>query len=351
MALNLLVYCDNAYLADHLQLMLGEESRKYKLFFFTEASAAADYALKNSKKIQCVLGSKRFMEAIGGISSNVALIALDDETVTECGDAGFYSVNVYQSKKKVLEDMDRLLQSLGLLSVKVSTSRKTKVISFFSTQGGAGKTTLAYLTACKAAESGNVVFLDLQPDPCSGCLYHTRGQQRAEEVLLQIQDRVSPEALPSLFYQNEHGINVLPTPESMLDQATIKSDDFDYLISSLVESGVYDFILIDLGTSMSSVERAAMENSDWVAVVYDESRMGLERKSRLEQDPNYYTYPLAGKEIRIENRCKEEHKGEDRAVRFPVSGSVGKISDIKEVLSGNHAFAQGCEKILAMAKG
>ena len=350
MAINLLLYCDNAYISNHLQLMLGGESRKYKLFLFTEASAAANYALNNRKKIHCVLATKEFMEDISSICSDVVLIALDEETRREEKENEFYSVNIYQNKKKILNDIEEILQHVGLVSIKNNVMRKTKVISFFSTQGGSGKTTLAYLTACRAAEHGNVAFLDLQPDPCSGCLYQTKNHNRAEEALFQIQDRVAPEILLSLFCQNEHGVNVMPTPESLLDQAAIKSDDFEYLISCLLNSGVYDFILIDLGSALSDVERMAIDNSDCVAMVYDESRMGLEHKNRLERDPNYHLYPLSEKEIWVENRCKEDRKCDERTVRFPVSGSVGKISDVKEVLSGNHAFAQGCEKILAIAK-
>lgn len=350
MAINLLLYCDNAYISNHLQLMLGDESRTYRLFLFTEAKAAADYAMNNRKKIHCILATKEFMEDISSIRSDVTLIALDGETKDDDKETGFYSVNIYQNKRKILRDVEEILQSVGLISVKSNIARRTKVISFFSTQGGSGKTTLAYLTACRAAEQGNVALLDFQSDPCSCSLYQARSQNRPEEALLQIQDRATPETLLSLFYQNEHGVNVLPAPESMLDQAAIKSDDFEYLLNCLLDSGIYDFIIIDLSSLLGDIERMAMESSDCVAVVFDEDRMGVERKRRLESDPNYHLYPMSGKEIWIENRCKEERKSDERTVRFPVSGSVGKISDIKEVLTGNHAFAQGCEKILAISK-
>lgn len=351
MAINLLVYCDNPYISNHLQVMLGEHSHKYKLLLFTQAEPAVSYAANNRKKIHCVLASREFMEDIGSVCPGVTLIALDEETRIEDRETEFYSVNLYQNRKRILGDIEEILRLAGLISAKTNAARKTKVISFFSTQGGSGKTTLAYLTACKAAEQGNAAFLDLQPDPYSSCLYQARGSGRAEEALLQIQDRVAPDTLLSLFYQNEHGVNVLPTPDSLLDQAAIKSDDFEYLINCLLESGAYDFILIDLGAALNDVERMAMSSSDCIALVYDEGQMGLARKSRLERDPNYHLYPLSGKEVWVENRCKEERKSGERTVRFPVSGSIGRISDIKEVLSGNFAFAQGCEKLLKIARG
>ena len=343
MAVSILLYHEDRYVSEHLRSLLSEDARTYSAFYFTEAEKAAAYYAEHKDRVKCVLASKGFLDALA--PSGTAAICTDEETVLEPLPGEAYRVNIFQSRSAVRDDLRAILRAAGLLSALHQKAYETKVISFFSTQGGSGRTTLAYLTALRLADSGKTAFFDLEPSPCMQTLYHAPQGQNPEEFLAAVQDRAAPERLITVLTVNEHGVYVLPEAASLQDRAALEPGDVEYLLRALLDRGELRNLVVVLGSAMGAVEQLVMENSDRIVFPYNDDKMGAAKRACLENDPNYTTYPFVGREFWVGNRCRAEYSDGRYDVCFPVSGSLNMVDDLRAVLTGNPAFRDGCDAI------
>lgn len=346
MAVGILVYSEDQYLSGHLKELLRNEQRLFSVFHFTDAEKAEQYLTANSKRIKCVLGSEELAD--GASAEGAVFIRLDEETTLTPVSGRQYTVNVYQSKSALLNDLMSILRTEGLLAQTARNTGSSAVISFFSTQGGSGRTTLAYLAAVRNATNTKTAFLSFDPAPCPEPLYRTGPSVRGEEFLFALQERAEEDQILSAFSQNEHGVYVLPVLDSLQDQAMLSRDDVEYLIRTVLDSGLVQSLVIDLNDQLGPIEQYVLSLSDRVALVYNDDRMGAAKRRRLEEDPNYTTYPFVGKEFWVGNRCCAEYRDGRFDACFPMSNSLGSVDDLKAVLTGNPAFASGCDAVLAL---
>lgn len=347
MALNVLLYCEDGYVSKHLQTLLSEENRIFSVFHFSERTKAEDYLTKSGSKIRCILASEDLIEKLD--SDALLSIRIDDTTRLAPENGAGCSVNVFQHKKAVMEDILSVLRAHNLVAdTKRKSDEDVRVISFFSTQGGSGRSTLSYLSAVKSAETGKTVYLNLESAPCTETLYQAKPAVNAEEFLFALQDRSGAQAMTASLGCNEHGVYVFPTVGSLQDRAALTKADVSYLLDALMRSDDIQTIIVDLDNCLGEIESYVLENSNRVVMMYNDDSMGSAKRRALENDPNYATYPFAGREFWAGNRCKSEYKDGRYQVCFPVSNSLAAISDLRAVLIGNPAFSNGCKTILAL---
>lgn len=341
MAVNILLYCGDRYASEELRRLLSEDAKTFTVFHFSDENKALDYLRAHGDRIRCVLADGEFLRSAPAAQVSVCL---SDESRVG-GEP--YALGMYQSRDRVRADLDDILRAAGLLAGARKNESACRTVSFFSTQGGAGRTTLSYLTAIKASESGHTAWLTLESAPCTELLYTTAGSVGAEDFLVALQDRADEKTVLSALYRNEHGVYVLPVSVSMEDRLGLTKDDIEYLLHCLMDEAGLSNLVIDLGSALTPVERLVMERSDRVVTVYSDDRTGECKRRCFEQDPNYTTYPLAGKELTVGNRCRKEYRDGRFDVCFPVSNSLATVSDVQAVLAGNPTFVAGCAAILA----
>lgn len=278
-------------------------------------------------------------------AGHAVLIQADEETTLHAEPGKPYRINMFQSRSAIRNDLYAIMWEAGLLTSPRHKAYETQVISFFSTQGGCGRMTLAYLTALRLASSGKTAYLNLEPFPCVDTLYSLQQGRRGREFLAEVKSWANAERILSALRINEHGVYVLSLAASIRDRATVEQSDVDYLLKTLLEGAELKHLIIDLGSAMGAIEQCAMEYSDRVAVVYNDDRMGEAKRKQLENDPNYTAYPFAGREIWVGNRCKKEYRDGRFDVCFPISSSLGMLDDLRALLAGNPSFAGGCDII------
>jgi hypothetical protein len=344
MAVNLLLCTPDEYLFGQLKLLLGEDVRTFSVYAFSAPGRARDYLAQNPGRIQCVLADPAFLAELTGPAVKVEL---GDETRMD-PDAPL-SLNVCQRKQDVLEDLHQVLRAAQLLSGGSRTAGSVKVFSFFSTQGGAGTSTLAYLTALKASETGKAVYLDLEAAPCTAPLYADEAERSAEEFLCAVKDRGDPgrTLLPAL-HRNAHGVYVFPLPLSLADQRSLSAEDVRYILDGLTALGEAQVVVADLSGAPGERSDSVMAASDRVVLVYGDDAMGRAKQERFLGDPAFASYPCAGREFLAGNRCRQNYTDGRCDVCFPHSESLAAGTDVQTVLRSNPAFARGCETILQM---
>lgn len=344
MAVHVLLYAADEFFLNQCKILLSEDIRTFTVYSFSSQTRARAYLDANPDKIQCVLADRTFL--YDGLPGRTLGIQLGEETSTAPDADGLLSLNIYQRKQDLMEELKQLLRAEGLITGGAARSGSTRVLSFCSTQGGSGTSTLAYLTAVKAAEQGKAIYLNLECAPCTAAFYQEDGRS-AEEFLCTVKDREDPgrTLLPALR-RNGHGVYVFPTPVSMRDQHDLSAADVRYILEGLLNLGEAAWIVVDLSCGLDEVNDYVMSVSDRVVMVYGDDRVGRAKRGRLTADPAFSSYPCAGRELIVGNRCKQNYSDSTYDLCMPYSTSLAGGADMHTVLQGNPDLAHGCAAIL-----
>lgn len=352
MAIEILVYHEDRYLAEHLKEMLKSKRLTFSVNSYIEFEAAKLFALENAGRIKCVLASQDLISAL--TPSDTLLIQTGRETVFSQSNTP-YVVNVYQNQSAILNDLLRILRKEGMIAETQRGLGNTQLISFFSTQGGSGCSTLAYLTAISASKGKRTAYLNLEFSPSVKPLYEKKCGKAAEDFMFAVQERMNEQKLIDFFEPNEHGVFVHPILKSIQDRMEIKKEDVAYLLQIMSKSGFVDSIIVDLGKYIGEIENYVLASSERVVLVYNDDQMGIAKRESMEKDPNYTTMPFVGKELWVENKCrkvgfaaKKSGDGSEIRIRFSSSLEKGEIKSLSEVLTANADFAAACDAILAV---
>lgn len=348
MAVNLLFYSGDPYFSGVFGTTLSSLRSGYSVISYTDCDMALEDLRTGKRRVQVVLADEFFLRQAVLPMGAVAVCLSDITRVTSNPETQL--LNIYQKQSNILEDLRRILVAQGVLSAERAASVRGRVISFFSTEGGSGKTTLAYLTAVSAAAKGKTVYLNLEECPCTDPLFRTGSQADAGDYLFALKDRsdFASRILPAL-QRNEHGVYVLPVPTSMMDWQGLTAEDVEFLLEGLLDLSDAEYILADLPAGLSGINRVVMDRSALTALVYSDSRMGAGKYGLLKADPNYGELPFVGKEYLVGNRCQRKYEDGRYQAMVPVSRSIADGVDAAAILGGNKEIQAACEQLLTTA--
>ena len=143
---------------------------------------------------------------------------------------------------------------------------KADVISFFSTKGGVGRTTLAVNLAVSLASKGKKVLL-IDASLQFGDVAITLNQPAKRTIynLVESGEEVTLGAIEKNIIKHECGLDLLLAPKEPAFAEAVKSD----LILKIVESvqTVYNYVIFDLPPSITEKELAILDRSNMVFLV------------------------------------------------------------------------------------
>lgn len=148
----------------------------------------------------------------------------------------------------------------------VANETKAEILSFFSTKGGVGRTTLAVNLAANLASRGKKVLLidaSLQFGDVAITL-----NQAAKKTIYQIVESGADITLSEVeknIVSHESGLDLLLAPKEPAFAEAVRSEHILKIIDLI--RGVYQYIVFDLPPSITEKELAILDRSDLVLLV------------------------------------------------------------------------------------
>lgn len=348
MNIQLLFFSGDPYFAELFSNYVGSAQHEFAITCFTDEKKAAAYWQAHRADIQAVLAPQAFLAACTG--SAVCIVAAD---FTRCGASAeeTHFLNVYQQRRDMLADLRLILNTHLGLNNGHRDHGHTKVLSFFSTQGGSGKSSLAYLTAVRAAQLGTTVYLSLEPAPAPQILYPVAPSAvSGEDLVYAVKDRQDPAKgiLPALIH-NPHNVYVLPTPHSLCDLMELADEDWTFLVEGLLQYAGADYLILDLGAAFTSTAYMAFDHSDVAALVYTDEPVGQAKRDQLLDDPNFNRLGIPCPVVEVRNKCHRKLTASKDLIPFPFSKTMAVGGAMDVVLSGNNDISGGCSQLLEAA--
>lgn len=156
----------------------------------------------------------------------------------------------------------------------LGTRTRSRVISFFSGKGGAGKTTLSVNTAVALAKKDKRVML-IDCDLQFGDVNLLLDLEPKDTIVELVQERggIVIENIRTFSMVHSSGVNVLCAPKSAEFAELVTARHIETIIDVL--RPYYDFIIVDMPPTFNDVSITAIENSDEIMLVYNMEILSL----------------------------------------------------------------------------
>lgn len=244
-------------------------------------------------------------------------------------------LNVYQKADFILEDLGHILSFVE--GGEVADIGAEKIIAFFSTEGGSGKTTIAYLTSVESAKKRKTLYWNLCPLGDTDNLYHMEFHHSMEEIMYAQHEK---SGVQELLYEtitcNADGVYVLPNIKSLGDYKSLTSNEIKELCEDIVKTGI-ECIILDLPGCYGTWTEELLLTSEKIVWVYGGTESSIRREELVKTDP--YLKRFLDKSIFVRNKAQQK---EESKIAFPMSTTMQKASQISKVLDVNPEFVSGC---------
>lgn len=152
------------------------------------------------------------------------------------------------------------------------------IVSFLGTKGGTGTTTLAVNCAADIRRITNrpTVVVDLKNGPGDVALFLGL---RPRHSLLTALDHIDPPSLSRYVVEHDCGLHVLAAGDEFGRPAPREADAVEQTLRAL--NSIYDFVILDAGTSLMMPTNAALQLSDAILLVANPDVPCLRNLQRL----------------------------------------------------------------------
>ncbi len=181
-----------------------------------------------------------------------------------CGVQDIIRLPLNGSSQDLLDAVERIRQKKSLLK---RPKLKGKIISFVSCKGGAGATFIATNLAYQLAEKygQRILFVDLHSQYGDAAYYLTDAIGVSNVADIVTQPYLNSVTIASGAMQVAENYYLLPAANSIEKSAKIQAHQIDTLLT--VAASEYDFIILDLSSSLDTLSTRAIDRSDLVHIV------------------------------------------------------------------------------------
>lgn len=305
--------------------------------------------LEDSKiHIVAAIGNENFIERINTsdkIDSKIVKLLTSNETIIKKDDIS--KLNIYQNGKSFVSDVRTAISSITGNGLGQVNGRY--VVSFFSVQGGCGKSTLAYALAMVAVSFGKqAMYINFEPSGYVDRFYSPLDPKGLNDLLYNLRDgrKDVQEQILNTRKRDENGVWVLPPFENISELYKLERKQLEVLITNLHEKVDVDYIFIDLPSGYQDINLWVMTKSNVIIHTATNVAGGEKRLEKTLQDIYYKNIEFAGKTITVINKKSEDPIRAVVDMTIPYSNSLSKDVKLIEVLKTNPGYYKAIKELL-----
>lgn len=168
------------------------------------------------------------------------------------------------SSQDLLDAIERIRQKTAIAK---RAKGKGKIISIMPCKGGAGATFIGVNLAYQLAEkyTQRVLFIDLHAQYGDAAYYLTDSAAAGNVADVITQPYLNSVTIASAAMQVAENCYLLPAANSIEKSSKIQSHQIDTLLT--VAASEYDFVILDLGSTLDALSTRAIDRSDFVYLV------------------------------------------------------------------------------------
>lgn len=305
--------------------------------------------LEDSKiHIVAAIGSEEFINRVNAsekIDSKVVKLLTASETLIKKDSTS--QVNIYQNGKSFVSDVRTAISSITGNGIGQVNGRH--IVSFFSVQGGCGKSTLAYALAMVAVSSGKqAMYLNFEPSAYLDRFYTPMDSKGLNDLLYNLRDgrKDVQEQILNTRKRDENGVWVLPPFENISELYKLEKKQLEVLITNLHEKVDVDYVFIDLPSGYHEMNLWVMNRSNVIIHTASNVAGGEKRLEMTLQDIYYKNIEFAGKTITVIIKKCENPIRAVVDMTIPFSNSLSKDVKVLDVLKTNPGYYKAIQELL-----
>lgn len=222
---------------------------------------------------------------------------------------------------------------------------KTKVVSVYSPSGGSGKTTFAVSMGRQLAMKGNKVFyLNFELFNSTSLYFQSAEDAPSLQILYYLKAR--PNQLMAKIeglkkFDQDANLDYFDLPSCPDEMLSITKAEVKTLIRALIETGQYDYILIDLDSSIHDFTRAAFEESNQIMwLLGNDLQSFYKTSSMMGKQEELFGIPhmIEGKAVFIVNKFTGYFPEEFKVYNLPIHGYLPYVQEWVQITSKNQIY-------------
>ncbi|MTI47474.1 MAG: hypothetical protein FH761_06515 [Firmicutes bacterium] len=262
---------------------------KFNIVTFTEKKLLIDYIDKSNGIRNIILFSNEFYCEEFYSQEDLILINLVENSKKN-KDSNINSIYKYQVGNKIVKNIFNIIAegNLELSNINDSFENKTKVISVFSPNGGAGKTSIAVGSSMIASDRGKKVFyLNLETLQSTPLFFNCDSATSFSEVIYYMKEKKKNLSIKIEAIANRDSINKIhffAPPESSIDLKSSSVEEITLLLEKLKDLSQYDVIVIDMSSDLNDQNLSILAESNEIFLVVEQNKTSIEKLNSFIKD-------------------------------------------------------------------
>lgn len=240
-----------------------EYENKFIIKSFSEVEYLEKHIKANSS-IDILLVDTNYLLDIHSLKKIKLIIALSETSIVE-GKKQYDCIYKFQPLNKLVSKVLSLYLEKCNDWFNINEDNKTKVISVFSACGGSGKTTLAVNMAKQmAARNKKVFYLNLESINATEVFFTSSKSYDLSKIFFYLKN--NPEVIASKIelykkYSTDISVDYIDSFVNSNELHDMSKNDIKVLLDSIKKLQIYDYIILDLETSLQDYVISSLAES------------------------------------------------------------------------------------------
>ena len=296
-------------------------------------------------------------EAYGG---RIIYLAEKPSEAAGCISENRYCLYKYASANSMVASVFEIYEALtGRRAVNLKR-QDVRIFAFASCKGGVGCTTIAMATAqefCRFQEK-RVLYLSFEELDSSGSYFNQNSAAKGSMVYLyelfnkmygiygaKGKDRQNPPFLDRYMVKDDFGVETFAVSRGRNPLRELTADELHKFMATLIDSGRFDIIVMDMGQWLSKTAVKCMEIAEKICFVNDTEKKSMREQQYISHFITHCGEQAEEKIIKVVNDIKEnkttgdvknseENENENILIVSKCDSFVRENDDVKIFLEG-----------------